>query len=668
MNQRFRGLVLLFLIVAAVPANVRSDDWDGPSAFDAPRRQGIQAVIQQRVLEMFAARRYAEAEQVLRDSLKRWPNNYNIHYNLACSLAQQGKDADAVDSLARSVELGFRDRQHIAADEDLKSLRGSETFREILDSAEQPLKTSAPASESEAAQAVDGQVLVTEKTVQWDSRQQLFRVRVAIPDAIGDAPVVKGMGKAGELLQNWFDEGTAAGNHGDLYDNHDSDHSNMNYAAFPQLTRVEFSEPAKRRGLHHGLQRFFLYDAVTIGNSSTALTRGPFWRCQGRHALTQPGVPALLHRHYRASHLFFYPEHRDHDAGHNGQDGKGYGDVLPANTPYLILSQGSSGSDRAFMNAVAATLAAFRPEVKRTLASHGLLMPTVQMIFRRSNKNVATAEDYLTGIAHPTVFDGKQLDVEEMVTLAHSLTPASLPPLVQLRVVEEDESVVGRDYFDVGDRERLFDTPGAIARIVKSTKFTRRMVVSAEDSLDVHDKPLTFRWVLLRGDPNKVRIVARGESGSRAELHISYHERRPVSPGSELESNRVDIGVFAHNGQHDSPPAFLSFHYLDNERRVYDDRGRIQSVDYATENYTDPLLDFRKDWRDEYHYTPDGILDGWTRIRGDDRQSFDADGRLVLKSDDAGRPVETVAVRYRAQAQQGKPPVLIQEVVETLAN
>ena len=250
---------------------------------------------------------------------------------------------------------------------------------------------------------------------------------------------------------------------------------------------------------------------------------------------------------YLRSHLYFYPEHRDHDPqiGANG-----YGDVYPANTPYMIISQGSSGSDRVFMNAVGVTLAAFRPEVKEKLAKSGTLMAAVQMIFRSSNKNVMTTENYLTGVAHPTVFDGKQINEEIMVKMAHSMTTDALPPMVQLKVVEEDESVPGRDYFDVGARERLFDTPCAIARVVKSTKYARRMVVSAEASKDLDGKPLTYHWVLLRGDPERVRVKKLNDAGSQAELVVDYHSRRPIAPGSDMTSDRVDIGVFVHNGQY----------------------------------------------------------------------------------------------------------------------
>jgi hypothetical protein len=289
------------------------------------------------------------------------------------------------------------------------------------------------------------------------------------------------------------------------------------------------------------------------------------------------------------------------------------------------------------------------------------------MIFRASNKLVEKREDYLTGKAHPTVFDSQYLDVEKMVTMAHELTLDSLPPLVQLAVVEEDQPVVGRDYFDVGPREVLLNTPCAIARVVKSSKYERRIVVSAAGSRDLRGKPLKFHWVVLRGDPKRIEIKPQG-GGAAAEIRVAYHERRPVSPDSKLESNRVDIGVFAHNGDHYSAPAFLSFLYLDNEKRVYDGRQRIVSIDYADpavkDNYVDPLLDSVKDWRDEYHYAADGALSGWTRVRGDKREEFTAEGRLVLAQDDQGRPTKTAAVRYVGEGRPNQPLRLVQQVVE----
>lgn len=532
-----------------------------------------------------------------------------------------------------------------------------------------------------------GQVLVDDSNTVWDVQSGFLQVFLSLSAAGLDKdgeelPIAVGLGAAGDLLRQWQREGTAAGNHGDLYDNRDRDHSTMTVASFPQITSVEYAPALKQKGTDYGPQTRMLFlermpalgkqdgqisQVITIGNSSTAWVGQPTWRSQYRGLLTRTGGGNLLALHYVANHLYVYPEHRDHDPGHNGKDGQGYGDVVPANTPYVILSQGSSGSDIPFMNAVAATLAAFRPEVKRDLAARGMLMPVVQMIFRMSNKQVGTPADYLTGKAHPTAFSAADLDMEKMVRLAHGMEASSLPPICILHVAEEDEPVVGRDYFDVAARERLLDTPAAIARIVKSSAYERRMVVSAERSRDPHDKPLTFHWAVLRGDEGRISITPMNAAGSVAEIKVAYHERRPVRPGSQLESNRVDIGVFAHNGTHVSAPAFVSLSYLDNEKREYDERHHIRVVDYTAAdtrgNYVDPLLDLPKDWRDEYRYGDDGRLLGWTRIRGERREEFTAEGRVVTAMDGAGRPTATAAVRYVAGPGDGKIPVL-QQVVE----
>jgi tetratricopeptide (TPR) repeat protein len=618
---------------------------DAPSVFDLPALQREHAAGLRAIAELLARHEYQQAEQALRQSIERVPHDANSHYNLACTLARLGRSDEALATLEKAVALGFRDAKHIEADEDLKSLSEDDRFKEIVKTAGEQLKAKPDGwnYQVKPAEALDGQVLVSESNTAWNARQGLFHAFFKLDrDATADKPIAVGLDKVGDLLRTWNEAGTAAGNHGDLYDNHDKDHSNMDFMALPQLTRIEFSEEARERDLHNGLQLSFLYNGITIGNSSTALLSEHYWRSQARNALTRPRGAGLLYMQYVANHMYFYPEHRDHDPQH--------GDVFAANTPYMIISQGSSGSDRVFMNAVGATLAAFRPEVKRKLANSGTLMGTVQMIFRISNKTVEHPEDYLTGKAHPTVFDGDQIQVEKMVKLAHEMTAEALPPLVQLKVIEEDQPILGRDYFDMGPNERIVETPCAIARVVKSTKHDRRMVISARASKDLHGKPLTYHWAVLRGDATRIQINKLDAAGSQVELIVPYHRRRPINADSKMESSRVDIGVFVHNGQYYSAPGFICFFYLANEKRVYDDEHRIQLVDYTAPEvmgeYVDPLLDLRKDWRDEYHYADDGRLLGWTRTRRNDRQEFTAVGELLIEKAAAGEPVKTTRVRY----------------------
>ena len=99
---------------------------------------------------------------------------------------------------------------------------------------------------------------------------------------------------------------------------------------------------------------------------------------------------------------------------------------------------------------------------------------------------------------------------------------------------------------------------------------------------------------------------------------------------------RVDIGVFANNGVHDSAPAILCGYFPPEEARSYapgpDGTPRLTGIDYAArpETYADPMLIARADWRDNYHYAADGTLTGWTRTRGTGpdatTEEFTADG------------------------------------------
>ena len=454
--------------------------------------------------------------------------------------------------------------------------------------------------------------------------------------------------KVAKLLRRWDKEGTAAGNVGDFYDNRDGGHSRLNTRRFPQLSTVEYTAEQKKRRLHWGVQLRMLFKHVTIGNSSTA-SGDINWGSNTRRCLLSARAMQILYMQYTRNHLYVYPEHRDHDPGHNGRGG-GYGDLFPANTPYVITSQGSSGSDRPFLEAAAYTLAAFRPQTKGLLVQKGLLMPTVQMILRACSKNVTSPADYLTGKAHPTVFAGNHVDVVKMAEMAHAMQPAAVPPMVRLSVVEEAGAVAGRDYFDVGERERLFDTPAAIARIGRSTRQVRRMVVSAERSFDLNQRKLKFHWVVLRGDADRVRIKPRNNERSVVELLVPFHERRPIYPGAPeesvrlrlMESTRVDIGAFVHNGVHYSAPAFVCFYFLDGEARTYDAAGRVVEVAY---DYGDSTIGYPTGGlaaRDPRYDITD-----WPALLGVLREGNETFGATLLRQ--RFTPNEQAAVQQAAQ-------------------
>ena len=454
-------------------------------------------------------------------------------------------------------------------------------------------------------------------------------------------------GSEAQLLRGLVGRGLSQGFGGILYENRDRNHSSLPQKLFPNLTFLKYAPILKSQGLDYGLAGDVLIPALVFGNSSTAMTTGPARRSLARAAMTFPGGPANAFRDYSANSIYIYPEHRDHDAV----------DLFPANWTYTITAQGSSYADRPFMRAVAMTLAAFSAQTRAALEREGLIAPTVQMILRRNLTEVNSREDYLSSLAHPTVFDGSWLRPGRMIGQAAALRPEDIPPMVRLKVVSEtferSAGLAGRD-------EHLFDTPSAIARIWRGPGWSREMTVTATPTKDPNGRDLRFDWVLLRGDPKLIRIEPLDPDGKTARIRLRWQPAFTVPPrkGSKdiaRQSSRVDIGVFAWNGVSDSAPAIISVSYPTHQQRIYAPGLRgdryLASIDYDAAFRRvgfDPVLHWSARWTDTFSYAKDGTLLGWTRYEKLGQTRFDANGRLPDGSE----------VVYRISDTPGRLPVL----------
>jgi hypothetical protein len=645
-------IIIPAILLGSAAARAAGPDSSPPvrSVFSLPGLRAQDTAYEMELSRLMRAGHYAEAETLAEKLIALAPEFPTGYYILACTQASQGKTEAALENLNRSAQHGFNLAQLAEKEPSLSSLRKHADWQKTL----RAMATAAP-FKPEVRQGTP--LLVTNRVARVMESNTAFNGNAGVlqslfvfPDNGGkDRLPVSGQGQAGDSICRWYKEGTAAGLYGDLYDNRDGRHSALNLNSYPQLTPVEYAPEAATNGISRGLQTQLFCNRITIGNASLANVAGAGWRSMPRLAYPDGRAMMLLYFQYAGNHLYIYPEHNDYDPGHNGQGG-GHGDVFCGNSPYVLISQGSSGSDQAFLNTVACTLAAFRPDVKEFLATRGALMPAVQMLLRSSYKPAATNEDYLTGKAHPVVFDGSKLDTARMVQRAHDMTLSVLPPQIALKVMDEDKAVAGQDYFSPRASEILYETPAAIGRVVRSTQYEHRMVVSAGESRDFMDKPLTYQWRVLRGNASRIQIKSINKSGSMVELTVPYHERFAAEPGSAMEGNRVDIGAFVHNGTYYSAPAFVSFFYLDNEKRVYGPKQEILSVQYSggstPGNYVDPMVDTPKDWLDVYHYDGTGRLTGWTRTLNGEKQDFTAEGKLIVARDASGTPTETKAVGY----------------------
>jgi len=386
-------------------------------------------------------------------------------------------------------------------------------------------------------------------------------------------PVTTRTDSVAKLLNEWFISGTAAGLKAITYENRDGGHSPFNTAQYPQLQVFKGAEN------DHGAATK-LRQQPTLGNCSMASGAAQLGSLP-RLYMMDPGGNRFLAQQYLTNNLFVYPEHQDYDKGANGIGG--YGDLLPLNTPSLIISQGSSYTDQPFLQALLSATAALPPATQKLLIEKRLLMPTLQSIFRRSNKMIATPEDYFTGKAHPPVFDSAQIDEEKMVRIAHEMTPEKIPPVVIMSILEETQVEAGKNYFELPGAypSQLADTPVSIGRVMRGNAAEHGMLISMEKTLNLQKGPLQVRAAILQGDPRFVHIES---TPGKAVMRIRVRWQPPIIAATGIRSHRIDIGIFADNGASISAPAILSFYMLPNEMHFYDEQGRIAEIHYQTHN------------------------------------------------------------------------------------
>jgi len=383
----------------------------------------------------------------------------------------------------------------------------------------------------------------------------------------------------GSSLNQWAADGTAAGFDALQYENHDGGHSPLPPSLYPGLRHLRHSKAEIKAGQDKG-PATQLREIPTVGNCSMSAPPTDLGSIPRMYMMDTAGYDFLA-RQYLGNQLFVYPEHLDYDPGANGVGG--YGDLYPANSPCPLISQGSSNSDMPFVKAMLATAAAFRPTLQKQLIAQRILSPTLQAIFRQNSTLVQTDADYLTGKAHPPVFDASAIDELKMVTAAQIMSDLSIPPLAFLQVLSERQSTSGKDWFEPPAirSEALGTTPSFISRVFRSSAEVYRLRLSAAKSVDTEKRTLVYIWKLLQGDHSLVKITPN-EVGDEADVEVRWHP--PMSAASGIRTHRVDIGLFVRSPLAISAPAILSIAMLPNEMRFFNGVGKLTEVCYEAGN------------------------------------------------------------------------------------
>lgn len=80
----------------------------------------------------FATKEYDKAMEVLAETLKEYPDDATLIYNLACAESMAGRTADALEHLRQAAEREERFRELARTDTDFDPIRGEAEFQRIV--------------------------------------------------------------------------------------------------------------------------------------------------------------------------------------------------------------------------------------------------------------------------------------------------------------------------------------------------------------------------------------------------------------------------------------------------------------------------------------------------------------------------------------------------------
>ncbi len=552
MKLRISPLLFLLLcglisVVESVPALAQSAEpvsrtGGTPTVFQLPALR----VAEQQILALMRAEQPDQAIAVIDALLTRYPDIADLYFARAAIHAGTDRLPEAVADLEAAVSSGYSNADRLRQEPAFANLPDKERFNELVNQAEKNPPPNGAAQPVEAALVRDGVALVSASNTRLEPQTNTLQAEFKFRSRLFSDPKVMTLdGPVADRLNDLYRSGKAAGNIGDLYDNRDRNHSSIRGNRYPQIGFVKYDPAAIAEDIDFSFNDKIFFSAPTIGNASLGING--LWSV-AKLALANPRLVAIAYLQYRNDLLYVYPSVRDYGWQEEGNDN------FMANTPYFFISKGKSGSDRPFIRAAFAALAAMPPDVKKLAMESGRISPTVQMLVRRGQHQVTTLADYLGPKAHPVVFDGENLDLQKIIDVAQTLTVENLPPRVEFTIL--DESKPSQAASDV-----LFTTPSAAARVILQAGNGKTMTVSAANTVVPSGSQPTYHWRVLEGNPELIDIQPRNDTGSVAELSFKWHSRGPSLANPAVQTDRADVGIFVQIGDMVSAPAIISVYF-----------------------------------------------------------------------------------------------------------
>ena len=267
---------------------------------------------------------------------------------------------------------------------------------------------------------------------------------------------------------------------------------------------------------------------------------------------------------WQGNNLFVYPAHHDYRHGL-------LGDLLPANTPGLLTSLGSSGSDQALLRALMLSLGAMPPESRKLLETKGLVSPILSWLLRRSLRRANDAQ----------VIDGKEIDLDVLLRMAREFTPDHLPAVPRLSVQDESPPPqAGVDFFDENlSGHALASTACAVSRVFRSRADAIHLTLDLSHSL--LPKGLSPSWSarVINGPADAVDIQGDAKANR---ITLRFVWCRPFLDAHDVLSSRVDVAITSQGAEDRGPAAIVSVWMSPQQWRLHDNQGRLLEIDHAT--------------------------------------------------------------------------------------
>jgi len=323
-------------------------------------------------------------------------------------------------------------------------------------------------------------------------------------------------------------------------------------------------------------------------------------------------------------------------------------DRLPFDMPFQLVV-GSAPADRAAAEAALTTVVTSMPRnIRAYFIRHRLMAPLQQWLVRRCKPGITNEALYVSAAAHPNVWRAADFDLARLAAAAQSLTSNCVPIMANIYSYYDEykPSPITRaqplvDYPDPRT-ESTYETPFGTAVVLRAPEGKRKFRFLAL-GWPFRDGKVNFKWMVKPQWGVSVRAIQ--ERWQQCSPERGYGELTLDWGGAV----RRDVFVFARYGEGAwGPPSVISFYRIPNERRQYDNGGRIQSIEYLPAQDVIPQLYQNKQWKDVYGKDSLGQVFCFLRTRAGqaNEDRFSLDGERVLETYAGDLPKVTAKVRY----------------------